>query len=92
MVLSSARRTPSRLGNRANPQFLAVWLGVFLLIFALLGLAMIDWLALRVFARRHRNQILRQRIEILQEENRLKKARGGNGVGNSEGPLRDLFS
>ena len=47
-------RIPHKLGNRTNPQFLGIWLGVFLLIFFLLSLAMIDWLALRIFARRHR--------------------------------------
>ena len=53
---------------------MGIWLGVFVLIFVLLSLAMIDWIALRLFARRHRDQILRERIEILREEARLKKA------------------
>ena len=85
-------RTPSRLGNQANPQFLSIWLGVFLLIFFLLLLAMIDWLALRLFARRHRNQILQERLELIKEEQRRKKALKGEGNGHGEGPLRDLFS
>ena len=59
----------------------------------LLTLAMIDWVALRLFARRHRNQILRERIEILREEARLKKSRetGGNGNGHANGSVGDLF-
>jgi hypothetical protein len=85
-------RTPHKLDKATNPQFLWIWLGIFLLIFFLLSLAMSDWLALRTFALRHRKQILRERIEILREENRLKKARGGNGNGHGEGPLSDLFS
>jgi len=84
-------RIPSRIGNKANPQFLGIWFGVFLLILFLLSLAMIDWLALRLFARRHRNEILRERIEILKEENRLKKARNTDGNGHGDGPLGDLF-
>lgn len=85
-------RTPTRLGNRANPQFLVIWLGVFLLIALLLLLAMIDWLALRGFARRQRSQILRERIEIIREEQRLKKARGIDGNGQSDGPHDGVFS
>lgn len=86
-------RVPPKLGGQTNPQFLLIWLGVFLLIFLLLTLAMIDWVALRLFARRHRNQILRERIEILREEARLKKSRetGGNGNGHANGSVGDLF-
>ena len=86
-------RIPHRIGNKTNPQFIGIWLGIFLLIFLLLALAMIDWIALRIFARRHRDQMLRERIEILKEENRLKKAQGGQGNGNGHGaePFRDLF-
>ena len=46
-------RTPHRVGNQANPQFAGIWLAVFVLIFVLLSLALLDWLALRVFAHRH---------------------------------------
>ena len=84
-------RVPHRVGNQTNPQFLAIWFGVFLLIFLLLTLAMIDWIALRIFARRHRNQILRERIELLREETRRKKAEGGGGNGYSNGTGGDLF-
>ena len=82
-------RVPHKVGNQTNPQFLEIWLGVFLLILFLLSLALIDWIALRMFARRHRSEILRERIEILREEARRKKAVNGNG--HDEGPLRDLF-
>ena len=91
LVLGS--RIPARLDNRANAQFLAIWFGIFLLIFLLLALALIDWVALRIFARRHRNEILRERIEILKEETRRNKALGANGSGHGheDGPLGDLF-
>ncbi len=84
-------RLPIRVGGKTNPQFLAIWFGVFLLIFVLLTLAMLDWVALRLFARRHRNQILRERIEILREEKRRREARTDEGNGHGEGPLGDLF-
>ena len=84
-------RVPIRVGNKTNPQFLGIWLGVFLLILFLLSLAMIDWVALRLFARRHRNEMLRERIEILQEEKRRREATLDEGNGHGEGPLGDLF-
>jgi hypothetical protein len=84
-------RIPHKLGNQTNPEFLGIWFGVFLLISLLLFLAMIDWLALRIFARRHRSQILRERIEILKEEARRRKALGSNGNGHHEGPAGELF-
>jgi hypothetical protein len=84
-------RISPKIENRANPQFLTIWLGVFLLILFLLSLAMIDWLALRLFARRHRNEMLRERIEILREEASRKKATSGDGNGHSNGPMGDLF-
>src|SRR4051794_15368751 len=55
-VAMGSRISP-RLGNRANPQFVGIWLGVFVLIFVSLSLAMIDWMALRRYARRQRGQI-----------------------------------
>jgi UDP-N-acetylmuramyl pentapeptide phosphotransferase/UDP-N-acetylglucosamine-1-phosphate transferase len=84
-------RLPPKLGNKTNPQFVAIWLGVFVLILFLLALALVDWVALRVFARRHRNQILRDRIELLKPENRKKKPEASNGNGHADGPFGDLF-
>jgi len=85
-------RIPHRIGNQTNPQFLGIWFGVFLLIFLLLFLALIDWIALRIFARRHRSQILRERIEILKEEARRKRSLGTEGNGHHEGPAGEFFS
>jgi membrane protein implicated in regulation of membrane protease activity len=84
-------RIPPRLGNQANPQFVGIWLGVFVLIFVLLSLAMLDWTALRRYARRQRGQFLRERLEILREQARLKKSAGESGNGHGDGPLNDLF-
>jgi UDP-N-acetylmuramyl pentapeptide phosphotransferase/UDP-N-acetylglucosamine-1-phosphate transferase len=82
-------RVPIRLGPRANPRFLGIWLGVFALIGLLLFLALVDWVALRVFARRHRGRILRERIEILKEEQRRRKSFGAEGNGHADGPFDD---
>jgi len=84
-------RLPTRVANRANPAFIGVWLGIFALIFLLLALAMRDWIALRRYARRQRKELLRERIEILQEEIRRRKSAGGDGNGHPEGPIGDLF-
>jgi hypothetical protein len=84
-------RVPHKLGNHSNPVFLGIWFAVFLLIFILLALAMIDWVALRIFARRHRGQILRERIAILQEEASRRKSRGIDGNGHHDGPAGEFF-
>jgi hypothetical protein len=84
-------RIPPKVANKTNFQFLGIWMGIFLLILFLLMLALIDWLAIRVFARRHRNQILRERVEILKTSKKSKGAADSNGNGHAEGPLGDLF-
>ncbi len=50
-----------------NRRFLIVWLGVFASVVILLGLAMIDWIATRRYARRHRREMHQERLEILRE-------------------------
>lgn len=61
-----------------NPAFVLSWMAVFLLIIALMALAMIDWLATRTYARRHRIAIVREGVEILREEMRLRTARSSD--------------
>ena len=51
-----ARGSSTRSRGRANPWFLAVWLAVFTLIFILLWLALLDWIATWLYARRHRRR------------------------------------
>jgi hypothetical protein len=48
-------------------QFLAIWLGVFASVVLLLGLAIIDMISTRRYARRHRREIHEERLEILRE-------------------------
>ncbi len=62
------------VGVGINPEFVTIWLGVVILLFLLIALAFRDWVALRRYAFRHRKEILRERIEILQDEIRRRKA------------------
>jgi hypothetical protein len=71
--------TPHRLHGRPNPLYLEIWVVVFGLLILLLALALIDWLATRRYARRHRSAIVREGLSILREEMRLRLARPANG-------------
>ena len=65
-------RLPYKRDGRPNFTFVEVWLAVFVLIFILMGLALDDWLATRAYARRHRTAIVREGMEILRKEIRLR--------------------
>jgi drug/metabolite transporter (DMT)-like permease len=69
-------RVPPRAGRHANPVFVETWLAVFGLIFVLLVLAIVDWRAIRLYARRHRTAILRERLALINDEHRLRFRRG----------------
>lgn len=82
LLLSAAiyfgSRIPPKNAESANPLFVQIWLGAFLLIFFLLVLGLLDWQATRLYARRHRQAIVRERIELLKEELKY-QAFHGNG-------------
>ncbi|MCA1686002.1 MAG: hypothetical protein LC745_08470 [Planctomycetia bacterium] len=78
-------RTPPHRDGRPNKPFFIIWLGVFALVLPLLILAMLDWLATRDYARRHRRVIVREGMEILRDEMRLHGNRPGKDV-PPEGP------
>jgi len=61
-------RIPPGTKGHPNAWFLRVWLGVFVLIFFLLFLGILDLFATRVYAQRHREAITRERIEMLRDE------------------------
>ncbi len=71
--LSAGARVEPRLAGRANPLFIQLWLGVFLLILILLILAVLDWLSTRLYARRHVRAMARERLEILRDEYKLRQ-------------------
>ena len=88
--LSVGSRIMPRVGVRANPLFMETWLGVFLLVLILLVLAMLDWLATRLYARRHRQAMIRERLEILRDEAKLRREIEGRDnhaghIGNGDG-------
>jgi len=77
----------AKVAGRANLNFILIWLTAFLLIFMLLLLAAIDWFATRVYARRHFQQLARERLEILLEEQR--RLRSLHGERNGTAALLD---
>jgi hypothetical protein len=94
-VAVGERIEPSKLAGRTNLWFLAVWLAVFALIIVLLWLALLDWIATWLYARRHRRAIARERLRFLRDEARRRAYRGNgrstpqdpqNGTSRSDGP------
>lgn len=61
-------RTPPLIGGRPNPTFLAIWLVIFALIFALLTLSLVDWVALARYGKRKRAAMSRESLLRLREE------------------------
>jgi hypothetical protein len=80
-----AARIEPKLAGRPNLWFLAAWLAIFALIFVLLGLALLDWIATWRYARRHRRALARERLQFLREEQR-RNAYRGNGRGAPDAP------
>ncbi len=60
-------RVEPLIAGRANLSFLEVWLVVVVLILILLTLALFDWLATRIYARRIRRTLARERVELLRQ-------------------------
>lgn len=84
-------RTASHLkGGQPNLRYVETWLGVFVLVFVLLLLAVRDWVATRAYALRHRTAIVREGLDLVREELRLRKRGGANGKpsgpDNPDGP------
>jgi small-conductance mechanosensitive channel len=65
--LSIGARIAPRVNGRANLTFVEFWLGVIGLLVVLIILAGLDWLATRLYARRKRQSMARERIELLRE-------------------------
>lgn len=58
-------RVDQRVGGRPNIVFLLMWLAIFVLLLVLLLLAFLDLAATRLYAKRHRDAILRERTDLL---------------------------
>ena len=77
-------RIEVKVAGRTNLLFFQVWLGVILLIFVLLCLAMFDWVSTRLHARRHRRTIVRARREMIRALLRPQAHRGKGPGGPSD--------
>ena len=80
-------RLPIRVGPRANPWFLGIWLGIFGLILVLLSLALVDWVDLRRYAQRKKSVMGREHLSNLQVEIKRWKQqeRGGDDIKRGPG-------
>ncbi|WP_422927038.1 hypothetical protein [Singulisphaera sp. PoT] len=76
--ISYGSRLEPLVNGRTNRLFIQIWLGIFVLVFTLLLLAMFDWIATRRYARRHLRSLIKERAEIYREQVRLRtKAQQG---------------
>ncbi len=64
-------RIPSASAVHPNRHFLVLWLAVFAIVAAMLGLALIDWISTRRFARRQRDALIREKVDLLRDTHRL---------------------
>jgi len=85
--ISFGSRLEPLVDGRTNRLFVQTWLGVLVLIFVLLLLAMFDWFATRTYARRHLRSLVRERAQIFKDEMRLrtKRSEGRNESGGPDG-------
>lgn len=60
-------RISHRIGDKANLGFVVVWFSVVVLVVLLLVLALVDSMATLRFARRARQRMIRERLQIVQE-------------------------
>src|SRR5690242_10730703 len=60
LCIAVGSRLAPKQGGRANAWFVATWLAVFIQLLMLLWLAMLDWVATWLYARRHRRAIARE--------------------------------
>jgi hypothetical protein len=65
-------RIPPRVAGHANLTFVQVWLAIVSLIIVMLGLALLDWIATRLYARRQQRSLATERLRILREMLRKK--------------------
>jgi hypothetical protein len=65
-------RIPPRVAGHANLTFVQVWLAIVSLIMVMLGLALLDWISTRLYARRQHRSLASERRRILRETLRKK--------------------
>jgi uncharacterized Tic20 family protein len=81
-------RISPQVGGKPNLYFVEIWLVVFGLVIVLLILALVDWAATQRYARRHRQAIVKEGLDILRQEMIRRSALGSNGdTGEPDGGL-----
>lgn len=85
VVLAAGVVYGSRLAPRGpsgpNKLFLLTWVVLTTLILGLVILAALDWIAVKIHARRIGRALRRERVEILSDEIRRRRAERGDGGG-----------
>jgi hypothetical protein len=76
------------VNGQANPRFVAIWLVMFVVLGILLALALFDWRATRRYARRQRQALAGERLEILRETFQQRDTQR-NGLPHEPGPDGD---
>jgi hypothetical protein len=74
VLLLVGTRISHLVGGQPNPLFVQTWIVILALVFALFMLALFDWVATGRYARRHRQEITREGLEILRDELRRRAA------------------
>ncbi len=82
--LSIGARIAPRVNGRANLMFVEIWLGEIALLFVLIALAGLDWLATRRYARQYRRSMARERMKLLRDAIRESAARGSDETGKPD--------
>ena len=83
ILLVSSRLEP-RIKGKANLVFAELWVVVLALIVVLLLLSLIDWLATRRYAARHRRAMIRESVEAIRQDAR--RAAASRSPSHSKGP------
>ena len=85
ILLVSSRLEP-RINGKANLVFAELWVVVLALIVVLLMLALIDWLATRRYAARHRRAMIRESVEAIRHDASRAAASRATTPNHSDGP------
>jgi hypothetical protein len=88
-IVAVTTRLAPNVEGKANPAFAELWLIVLALIVVLLGLALLDWLATRVYFRRHRREMIRESFRGVRENASHSPPENGK---QSQGPHDSLPS
>ena len=65
-------RIPPQVAGNANLTFVQVWLAITSLIIVMLGLALLDWISTRLYARRQHRMLASERRKVIRETLRTK--------------------